>query len=656
MVDSATEKVLDELFTMNFSIDRDLRLFNLSSHLKRYIGHLSDDCNLFDVFKFHRPSDIDNFYDLGRVGNSLVLLHSQSGEHGLRGQLLPLDGREGYRFVGVPWLAWINANNFESNLTMGDFPKIDSQMDQQLYMSTQKSMVDDLEQLNRELVSAQSESLEANRRQSGFFAVMSHEMRTPLNGVISALSLLEEDDQSDPEKLIALAKNSADNLMTVINYALDYSKAEAGGMSLEANDFKLEDLVSSTTDVVVSRARQKSIEIQTLVDADLPLYLKGDDEKLRQILINLLANGIKFTDEGSVSLKVSLGEPGGSEGGVNVCFSVEDTGRGIIERDIDHIFEPFWSKRNGTAEASTGLGLNICKHLVELIGGSITVDSQVGKGSCFELNVPLQIGAEREENDAGAEALELPSAFEGRVMLVDDNQTNLLLGKMILEKLGLSVRTASTGEESVEISKGLNFDLVLMDISMPGISGIEAAQLINQQKNPPPIVALTAYADSALTNEYLSKGFKGYLKKPLDRIELVRELALWLEHVGENALPEIEESNRPQLQVQTLADLVDQIGLENFDRCREMFLKETKDRIARLLAAWVRRDHVELTREAHTMASSVASFGGEDFAWRLRKIERASRDDRIAEVITYMKDVESVCNLMLEGVKNYAAS
>ena len=231
-----------------------------------------------------------------------------------------------------------------------------------------------------------------------------------------------------------------------------------------------------------------------------------------------------------------------------------------------------------------------------------------------------------------------------------------LLGKMILEKLGLVVRTASTGEESVEISEYLNFDLVLMDISMPGISGIEAAQLINLRKDPPPIVAVTAHSDSELTNQYLSQGFKGYLKKPLDRNELIRELALWLEHAGENALPVVEPSNKPQFDARTIAVLVEQIGEENFERCREMFLNETKERLACLFAAWVRRDLVALTREAHTMSSSVASFGGDDLAWRLRKIEAASRANHIPEVISYMKDIEAVSNLMIEDVKAYSFS
>ncbi len=656
MIDLSTEKVLDELFTMNFSIDQDLGVYNPTPRLRRYLGDLEDGQNLFDVFKFHRPSEVDSLKGLRRIGSSLVLLLSKSGGHGLRGQLLPLSGVEGYRFVGVPWLAWINANNFESSLDQGDFPKIDSQMDQQVYISTQKSMVGDLEELNRGLISAQSDSIKENRVRSDFFAVMSHEMRTPLNGVISALSLLEDGDQNDKEKLTTLAKNSADNLMTVINYALDYSKIEAGQMPLECTNFRLDDLVGYATDVVVSRAQLKSIEIQTTIDADIPLHLKGDSKKLRQILINLLANGIKFTEKGSVKLKVGVVDSDCFDGGLNVCFSIEDTGCGIREQDIGKIFEPFWSKRSSAAEASTGLGLNICQHLIALLGGTISVQSSLGYGSRFKLEVPLLLGEARESDVVSKEIGKLPRAFKGRVMLVDDNQTNLLLGKMILEKLGLLVRTASTGEESVEISEHLNFDLVLMDISMPGISGIEAAQLINLRKDPPPIVAVTAHADSELTNQYLSQGFKGYLKKPLDRNELIRELALWLEHAGENALPVVEPSNKPQFDARTIVVLVEQIGEENFERCRAMFLDETKERMARLFAAWVRRDLVALTREAHTMSSSVASFGGDDLAWRLRKIEAASRANHIPEVISYMKDIEAASNLMIEDVKAYSSS
>jgi signal transduction histidine kinase len=157
MFDLSTEKVLDELFTMNFSVDEDHGIHNITPRLLRYLGDIEEGKKLFDVFQFHRPSLINSLEDLSRVGNSLVLLLSITGEHGLRGQLLPLNGGRGYRFVGVPWLAWINANGFESKLSMGDFPKIDSQLDQQLYMSTQKNMVDDLEALNGELRRAEED-------------------------------------------------------------------------------------------------------------------------------------------------------------------------------------------------------------------------------------------------------------------------------------------------------------------------------------------------------------------------------------------------------------------------------------------------------------------------------------------------------------------
>jgi signal transduction histidine kinase/CheY-like chemotaxis protein len=157
MIDLSAEKVLDELFTMNFSIAADLGLYNITPRLQRYLGDIEDGKKIFDVFHFHRPSEVSSLKDLSRVESSLVLLLSNSGEHGLRGQLLPMSVGGGYRFVGVPWLAWINANGFESNLKLGDFPKIDSQMDQQIYMSTQKNMVDDLGELNGELRRAEGE-------------------------------------------------------------------------------------------------------------------------------------------------------------------------------------------------------------------------------------------------------------------------------------------------------------------------------------------------------------------------------------------------------------------------------------------------------------------------------------------------------------------
>jgi len=395
-------------------------------------------------------------------------------------------------------------------------------------------MVEDLKELNAQLTKARDVEKESNRLRSDFFAVMSHEMRTPLNGVISALSLLQDPSHAtDQQALTMLAQNSATSLLSVINYALDYSKIDAGRMTVENQDFNLPEVMKSVTDVTASRATQKELTIELEIDSEIPTYIHGDNEKLTQIMLNLVGNAIKFTEHGGVKVRISQHKMPDS-----LRFEVEDTGHGIPEDQLGMIFEPFWTSQKGSpSEPSTGLGLNICKQLVELLSGEISVDSTVGVGSCFTVTLPFFPATETTNTVVPSETRgEIPSRFLGNVMLVDDSQSNLLLGQMILEGMGVVVRTASTGEEAVEIAADIDFDLILMDIWLPGIDGVEATELIHQYGKSTPIVALTAHVGTGRKQEYLDKGFNGYLQKPVEKKQLIRTLSLWLKSAeAENA-------------------------------------------------------------------------------------------------------------------------
>ncbi|MDB9943253.1 response regulator, partial [Pseudomonadales bacterium] len=234
-----------------------------------------------------------------------------------------------------------------------------------------------------------------------------------------------------------------------------------------------------------------------------------------------------------------------------------------------------------------------------------------------------------------------------------DNQTNLMLTEMILKKFGLDVKAASSGQEAIDLASSIPFELILMDITMPGMDGIEAARQINQQMVKSPIVALTAHVQPEMIDDYLANGFKGYLRKPIEHLELIRELNLWLP-AGKNTQPlSIERSKLPVINHKTLDRLNDQIGEINFVRVRRLYLDETKRRLANLLAAWVRRDHDSLALEAHTLASSVSSFGCDDLAWRMNKIDKAIRTMDMSDVISYMKDIEKHAKESLHEVEVY---
>jgi len=641
-------ELLDRLFTFTFTIDDTLSLSRISARL----GNLCPDAlcgsNFLEVFHCYRPAGISSFKELSASDQSMFLLISRDKNLALKGQVLPIKEGELYQFVGMPWLAWMNDNAPEVQLHLRDFPKLDSQMDQEFYLTSQQSMVRELESVNAKLTQAEEDAKEASKVQSDLFAIMSHEMRTPLNGVISALSLLrDENDPIERSKLTKIANESADNLLSVINYALDYSKIDAGRMDLDSDDFSLQGLLESIIAVTEGRAKAKAVDVSYSLEPGLPKTVNGDAEKLRQVLINVVGNAIKFTDAGKVELRVANYND-------YFRFIVSDTGCGIGQDDLDHIFDPFWGRSKGSSESSTGLGLNIVKRLVELMSGQITVESTEGAGTTFYIDLPFEVAASAEVEKVDTAKGALPSYLSGRVLLVDDNQTNLMLGKMILEKYGISVRTASNGKEALDIVSDVTFDLVLMDIAMPVMDGSTACQEINRLPSPPPVIALTANVGPKLAQEYEKIGFKGYLKKPLENDSLLTELNIWLKP-GDTSV-ELITSGKEVNRAQVLTDLVRQLGEENFARVKALFLEETDRRLIALLSAWVRRDLEVVRKESHTLASSVGSFGCDDLSWRLKQIERASSQSDATEIIKYMKDIETNARTALEAVSAFKTS
>ena len=650
--------LLDGLFATCFTIDANLQVSNPTSTLKSYCPGIEPGKSLLDLFEVQRPVLVHGKIILKEHLNSLFLLVAQDHSIALRGQVVQLEDDKGYRFVGAPWLAWMSEYRPQVALKINDFPIFDSQLDQRFHVATQELMVKDLQKLTGELMQARDAADEANRMQTDLFAVMSHEMRTPLHGVISALSLVgNSDNEGEREQLVEVAQKSALGLLNVINYALDYSKIEAGRMKLDSVEFGIMELTRSVADINISKAQEKGIELIMNVSADVPRYLNGDQDKLRQMLVNLTSNALKFTDSGRVVVSVGIDEFMNLElnaGQALIRFSVSDTGCGIPDKDLQNIFEPFWSK-NGAAntDVGTGLGLKISKQLGKLMNADIMVTSQLGVGSAFSFTVALEIISRPSVKTLQFDSKALPNTLSGRVMIVDDNKTNLMLTEMILKKFGLEVKAVSSGQEAIDLASSIPFELILMDITMPGMDGIEAARQINQQMLTPPIVALTAHVQPEMIDDYLANGFKGYLRKPIEQLELIRELNLWLP-AGKNTKPlSIEPSKLPVINHKTLERLNVQIGEINFVRVRRLYLDETKRRLSNLLAAWVRRDHDSLALEAHTLASSVSSFGCDDLAWRMNKIDKAIRAMDMSDVISYMKDIEKHAKESLHEVEAY---
>lgn len=634
---------LQRLFSVVICLDKAMRIVYASDTALRYLPDLGNKPLLAEAFAILRPGKLETFAEAVASQDSLCLMTATNREFAVRGQFIlsTYDNNEVVCLCGAPWLFWMSSNCPDVRLSLRDFSPQDVQLDQLFFMTSEKQMVADLETLNTELTEAKDKLQEAHEAQHRFFAQMSHEMRTPLNGVVSALSLLESNHLDDRQsQLFALAKSSSRNLMEVINYVLDLSKLELAGEEGESA-FDLHELVRSTMDILGAKAREKSLDFKLELGPDIPQHCRGDAPRLRQVLLNLTMNAIKFTDKGSVTVRAL--KVAGDASDCILKFSVIDTGIGIANDTKQHIFEPFWSLQPGGGDhpdAGTGLGLDIVRRNVENAGGGVGVTTEPGAGSTFWFEWPTIIEPEsniaRTVKGPSAETI-LNADLSGRILLVDDNQTNLLLGTMIIESMGVEVSTAENGTEAVAAALEESFDLVLMDIHMPDFDGIEATRQIRKIKNKQdlPIVALTALAYDKEKEVCMASGMNGYLTKPIVRQALAEELGRWL---SSNVQSQSAIAAEPgsggkggQLVLDELLDQVvleeleKQIGTDNLKTVLTKVLTEAAQRWEKLLSGDSSGDKTAIQRHVHSLSSIFRSVGLMPAGDALGKIETELR-------------------------------
>ncbi len=409
--------------------------------------------------------------------------------------------------------------------------------------------------LNRDLMAAKKKAEEASSAKSRFLASMSHELRTPLNGILGYTQLFKRygaNLNEEEQQRLHIIHQCGEHLLEMINDILDLSKVEAGKMEIENRAFHLERFIHATVAIAQPRAREKGLEIVTAVDSQLNTYVNGDDQRIRQVLLNLLSNAVKFTDKGQIKLGLTKGQDH------FIRFEVTDPGMGIPASDLEVIFQDFAQIGDIRHKSSgTGLGLPICRHLVSLMGGQIKVESRVGKGSRFWFDIPLAQGAK----EAGEQDLspnyehvighKRPGAPEKEVhiLIVDDIRDNRMLLADLLSYVGFKIHEAKNGEQAVQACREKCFDLVLMDLVMPVMNGIDATRKILEEANdnPPAVIAVSASSKGDLGEKAIRAGCSGMLYKPVQIEALFRgiEGVLDIEWEMEASVPIPENEPAP---------------------------------------------------------------------------------------------------------------
>ena len=512
-------------------------------------------------------------------------------------------------------------------------------------------------QLNEEVkkhAEARAEAERANRAKSAFLATMSHEIRTPMNGVLGTASLLADTGLTAQQaQYLAVINRSGESLLDILNDILDYSKIEAGHLDIRPSDFSLSGLMSDVFDMMENRAQAKRVQLKSRLAPGMNDYWIGDAARIRQVLVNLVSNAIKFTDEGEVRIHV---RPDPTVAG-QLLFEVEDTGIGIATDEQQSLFDPFRQSLEGRqAIGGTGLGLAISKRIIEAMDGEIGVRSMPAAGSCFWFTLKLPQGQRARGIESNAQAM--PAAH---ILLVEDNPVNSMVAEGFLHRLGHTVAIAEDGEQAEQLYREQAFDIALLDINLPDTDGItllhrlrriEEARHRSAWYEPTPMVAFSAHVFREEVENYLAAGFVGFLPKPLVEKQLVETIGHILagepprvaESVGEVGTgssqagyhepvqDQITEPRWPVLDEAVLGSDLQVLGKEQVNKLIRLFIDSSSENLTKLLSAIEDGDLKQVADLAHTLKGAAGTMGLTRLHELCLAFEKAAKEGSIAHL------------------------
>jgi PAS domain S-box-containing protein len=515
-----------------------------------------------------------------------------------------------------------------------------------------EAYIEDRRQMEMALQQAHDAALESARLKSEFVANMSHEIRTPMNGIIGLTEIaLQSELSPQQQQYLKLVKVSADSLLTIINDILDFSKIEAGKLEFERIAFYLRETLGDVMKALGSRAQAKGLELICEVAADVPETLIGDPGRLRQVIINLVSNAIKFTERGAVSIRVEKRAQAGGQ--VQLHVVVADTGIGIPVEKQKVIFDSFVQADGSTARqyGGTGLGLSISSGLVEMMGSKLGVNSEVGKGSEFFFTAWFERSL---AHPAPRETI-VPVAAQNanrrlRILLAEDHEINQQLAVYLLEGLGHKVVVAKNGHVALAALEDGQFDVVLMDIEMPQMTGFEATAAIREKERATgahiPIIAVTAYAMSGDRERCLAAGMDAYISKPIRAQELFQKLDRLALAATVTSDAQAQTNGHKKPSPETLLDhgamLASVNGNADFlHKLISLFLRRYPESLSELRAALAASDSKELARAAHTLRGGSGSFLTASALSSLASLEEMGRAGNLDQAAGALSEFES---------------